>query len=405
LPKASNLAHYAEIIKTKSVVRQRLYLAESICERLAGVNGNALEVLREVSALSAPLREEVAQKRIWGFKTGLELAAESEQAIAWIVRSFIARGAITALGAKVKAGKTTLVAAMVRAVLDGSRFLDQPTLKTPVVYLTEQPAVSFRQAMKRADLLGREDFVVLPHSEIKGLKWPEVAAAATAECKRIGAALLVVDTLPQFAGLVGDSENNSGDALAAMQPIQQTADAGIGVVLIRHERKSGGDVGDSGRGSSAFAGAVDIVLSLRKPEGNSPKTRRLLQSLSRFTETPSDLLIDLTEAGYVALGEPHDAAIKDAKDTILAIAPKTEPEAMDLTEISKNADVSRRTAQRAIDELRGEGMLSRIGAGKKGKPFRYFLPEIPLCATSNIGEQESRNQETGFWTEDPEAVS
>jgi hypothetical protein len=311
-----------------------------------------------------------------------------------------AKGAITELGAKVKAGKTTLVAAMVRAVLEGVTFLGQPTMRTPVVYLTEQPAVSFRQAMERADLLGRNDFIVLPHTETRGLKWPEIAAAATQECKRVGAFAVVVDTLPQFAGLVGDSENNSGDALAAMQPVQQMAAEGIGIILVRHERKSGGDVGDSGRGSSAFAGAVDIVLSLRKPEGNAAKTRRLIQSLSRFSETPSDLLIDLTDNGYIALGEPHDAAVKDAKEAILSSAPKTESEAVDLKELSTNADVSRRTAQRAVDELLGEGTLSRNGAGKRGNPFRYFLPEKPFCATSSTGGAESRNQDSSLWPDE-----
>src|ERR1700751_5262060 len=94
---------------------------------------------------------------------------------------------------------------------------------------------------------------------------------------------VVVDTLPQFACLKGDSENNAGDALAAMHPLLRAAADGIGVILTRHERKSGGEVGDSGRGSTALAGAVDIVLSLRRPEGNANKTHRLLQALSRFS--------------------------------------------------------------------------------------------------------------------------
>jgi len=194
-------------------------------------------------------------------------------------------------------------------------------------------------------------------------------------CKRIGVALVVVDTLSQFAGLTGDRENNSGDALEAMGPLQAAAAEGIGVLVVRHERKSGGEVGDSGRGSSAFAGAVDIVLSLRKPEGKAPKTRRLLQSVSRFSETLNDLLVDLTEGGYVALGERHETAIKDAKDLIFAAAPKLEAEAIDLRELAKTISLPRVTAQRAVDELVRDGLLNRMGEGKKGNPFRYFLTE------------------------------
>jgi len=392
LPKVSNLAHYAEIIKTRAAVRHRMALCNLMGEKLAAANGDAADVLREVSALSAPLREEVEQKRILGFKTGVELASAPDQKIAWIATGLVARGAITELGAKVKTGKTTLVMEMIRAILDGGTFLDQPTLKTPVVYLSEQPSVSFRKAMERAKLLGREDFFALLHAETRGREWPHVAAAAVTECKRVGAAFMVVDTLSQFAGLTGDRENNSGDALEAMQPLQAAVAEGIAIVLVRHERKSGGDVGDSGRGSSAFAGAVDIVLSLRKPEGNSPKNRRLLQSLSRFSETPNDLLIELTDAGYFAIGERREAALKDAKDAICRIVPKVEAEAVGLMELASSADLTRPTAQRAIDELVRDGQLSRIGKGKKGDPFRYFIPaEMLFSSTSHIEEQKNKN--------------
>ena len=329
-------------------------------EKLAAANGDAAEVLREISILSAPLREEVGQKRILTFKTGLELATAPDQEVLWIAQGLVAKGAITELGAKVKAGKTTLIMEMVRAVLDGGVFLDQPTSKTSVVYLTEQPSVSFRKAMERARLLGREDFVSLLFSETRGLDWPQVAAEAVAKCKQIAAGLIVVDTLSQFAGLTGDRENNSGDALQAMQPLQQAAGEGIGVVLVRHERKSGGDVGDSGRGSSAFAGAVDIVLSLRKPEGNSGKNRRVIQSLSRFSETPNDLVIELTDAGYVALGERRETTLKDAKDSVFRAAPQVEAEAADLQALALAGDLKRQTAQRAIEDLVRDGMLKRI---------------------------------------------
>jgi hypothetical protein len=391
IPKTANLASYAETIKTKAAVRQRLALCYLMGEKLAAANGDATEVLREVSILSAPLTYEVEQKRILGFKNGAELASAPDPEVPWITEGLAAAGAITELGAKVKTGKTTLILDMVRAVLGGQPFLELTTARTPVVYLTEQPSVSFRQALERASLLGRDDFHMLLFSETRGIDWPEIAAAAIAECKSVNAKLLVIDTLSQFAGLTGDRENNSGDALEAMRPLQQGVADGVGIVLVRHERKSGGDVGDSGRGSSAFAGAVDIVLSLRKPEGNAPKNRRLLQSLSRFSETPNNLLIELTESGYIVLGERRESAMKDAKDAVLKIAPKVEVEAVGLEELAKSADLTRPTAQRAIDELVRDGQLSRIGKGKKGSPFRYFVPAILFCSTSSIEEQKNRN--------------
>jgi AAA domain/DnaB-like helicase N terminal domain len=384
LPRVSNLAHYAEILVTKSALRRRMAVCELIADKLATANGNASDVLQEVRNLSALLREEVGQKRNLGFETGPEFAAAAQEKTDWIATGLVAQGAITELGAKVKLGKTTLVLSLIRAVLDGNTFLDQPTRKTSVVYLTEQPRTSFLQAMERANLVDRTDFMVLLHTKTRGRSWPEIVAAAVDECKRAGASLLIIDTLAQFAGLTGDRENNSGDALEAMAPLQMAATEGIGVIVIRHERKSGGDVGDSGRGSSAFAGVVDIVLSLRKPEGYSPKTRRLLQSLSRFSETPADLLIELVDGEYVALGEPAETALKDAKDAIFAIVPENEVDAMDLKELVAQAKVSSPTGRRALEELVREGMVSRTGKGKRGDPFLYFLPGNRFFSTSNL---------------------
>jgi hypothetical protein len=393
LPKISNLTEYAEVIRTKAAVRYRLDLCNVMREKLATANGADAEVLREVSVLSAHLREEVGQKRILKFRSGAEIAT-MEEPIEWIVPGFVAKGGITELGAKVKAGKTTLIMKLVRAVGDGLNFLGRPTLKTPTVYLTEQPSASFRQAMERASLLGRDDFHVLQYSDTLGIAWPEVAAEAVDECARVHAVLLVVDTLPQFACLKGDSENNAGDALAAMQPLLRAAADGIGVILARHERKSGGDVGDSGRGSSAFAGAVDIVLSLRRPEGNAKRTHRVLQALSRFSDTPPELLIELTDTGYVALGDPHEAALKETKGSILTTVPKSEAEAVDLKELTERSKVPRSTVQRAIEELLAERTLSRTGEGKRGSPFLYFISGNRLCPTSYREGQKEREKET-----------
>jgi DnaB-like helicase N terminal domain/AAA domain len=394
IPRVSNLVHYAEIIKQKSALRRGMALCSLMGEKLAAANGDAADVLREVSILSAPLREEVGQKRILKFQTGQDLASSPDQEIPWITKGFVARGSITEVSAKIKMGKTTLVMAMVRAILDGQDFLGVATSRTSVVYLTEQPAVSFRKATERANLLGRPDFVSLMFSETRGLSWPQIASAALAECHRNKAELLVVDTLGQFARLSGDKENNSGDALESMLPIQEAAAAGLGILLVRHERKGGGDVGDSGRGSSAFAGAVDIVLSLRKPEGNAGKNRREIQSLSRFSETPNNLVIELRDSGeYVAMGERRETTLKDAKDAIFRTAPTSEPEAGDLQVICLGADVSRQTGQRAIEALVQNGQLSRIGKGKRGDRFRYFRPEIPFCPTSYIEGAEKPKQE------------
>ena len=94
--------------------------------------------------------------------------------------------------------------------------------------------------------------------------------------------------LPQFAGLKGDGENSATAVLVAMQPLQEAAARyNLAVVMVRHERKSGGEVGDAGRGSTAFAGAADIVVSIRRAEGNSRPTIRELMLLAGSMRPPT----------------------------------------------------------------------------------------------------------------------
>ena len=199
-------------------------------------------------------------------------------------------GRVTEIDGKIKsAGKTTFCTHMCRAIVDGSDFMGQPTARSPIVYLTEQSPATFREALRRADLLDREDFRVLFWHDTIGTPWPDIVRAARDEARRIGAKVLVVDTLGQFAGVRGDAENNAGAALEAVAPLQEAAAVdGLGVIILRHERKGGGEVGDSGRGSSAFAGAVDVVLRLRRQEGGGARPGvRVLDALSRFDQTPT----------------------------------------------------------------------------------------------------------------------
>jgi hypothetical protein len=301
------------------------------------------------------------------FRTALQIANETPETIEWIAKPYVALGAITEVDGKVKlAGKSTWTTHLCRAVLDGLPFMGEPTTKSSVVYLTEQPPSSWRLSLERAGLLGREDFHCLYFRDIRGITWQVVADEAVAHCKHVGAKLLVVDTLGQFAGIAGDSENNSGDALLAMAPLQEAAGHGIAIMTLRHDRKSGGLVGESGRGSSAYSGAVDIVLSIRRPEGNSKKTLRTIHAVGRFDETPEELVIDLTPDGYVSLGTAVNVAENMAEQVMLATAPRTPEEAVPLDDLIKDSEVARSTANRVVKNLCSIGALLTIGKRQEG---------------------------------------
>lgn len=398
VPFVSHVEHYAAIVNEKALRRRILSMA---CDIERAVEGEkVLEVilgLFETGAkfLSAHCTVDVSAEGKTLFCTAAQLASEVSNDAKWIARPWVVVGAVTELAGKVKAaGKTTFTTHLVAAVLEGRPFLGEPTIKTPVVYLTEQPGTSFRVAIERAGLLDRDDLFVLPWHLTMGFSWERVAKMAVEECQRRDAKLLVVDTLAQFAGLIGDSENNAGDALLATQPLQKAAAEGLAVLVVRHERKSGGSVGDSGRGSSAYGGAADIVLSLRRAEGNSRPTVRVIHGISRFDETPDELVIELVSGNYVSLGRAADMAAREAEELILATAPESEEEAASFDQLIEGTSTKRTTAQRTVKALLLDGRLARTGRGRKRSPFKYFLPQIRSAQTSDLNGQEESGQPT-----------
>jgi hypothetical protein len=341
--------------------------------------------------VSAGLKNVVPAETFLRFKTAREIAAETPDEIDWIAEPWVAKGAITEVDGKIKAaGKTTFKTHLSRKILDGDPFMGKPTRKTGVVFLTEQAPRSFREALGRAGLTGRDDFVVLFWHSALGAPWPDVVRAAAAEAKRRGYELLIVDTLGQFAGIVGDGENNAGAALEAMRPLQEVvATDELAVIISRHERKSGGEVGESGRGSSAFSGAVDIVLSLRRPEGQTRDTVRVIHALSRFDETPSELVIELVNGEYRVLGTQQAVKTQEARGRILEALPPREGDAIPLKEIVETAKAPRSTAVQVLDEGVASGTIAKGGSGKRGDPFVYWRPPELVSAGTTAAPAET----------------
>ncbi len=308
------------------------------------------------------------------FLTAREIAEATPEEVEWLITELVAIGAVTEVTAPIKTGKTEFLMRAVRAILDGRPFLSRDTLRTRVVYCPEQPAASLRAGLARAGLLDTDDLIMLSWSTTGGTDWPAIVAAAVGECERRGARLLVVDTLSRFASLQGTSENDAGAADEAMAPLQRAAaQAGLGVIVARHERKGGGPVEEAGRGSSAFGGAADILLNLRRPEGNQRKTIRVLRGLSRFDTVPDELMIELTEEGYVALGDRSALVAAETRRALLDLLPSDPDAALGTEELQESLKAPRTTIQRELKDLVTEGLVARSGKGRSGSPFRYHL--------------------------------
>jgi hypothetical protein len=329
------------------------------------------------------------------FVTAREFAAQTPATTEWVVEPFVPLGGVTKIdGAPKRSGKTTFICHMVAAILTGSPFLGKPTKRGSVVMLSEQGGSSLREALAGAGLLDADDFHITTIGRTARHEWPDVVKEAVAFCVSKSTVLLIVDTLTAVARVRGDDENSSGRALEVLEPLLIAADEHkIGVIGSFHDRKSGGEVGESGRGSSAYAGGVDVIIQITKPGGNFKPTIRKLAAESRYSATPDELFIELTDTGYVSLGTAGDVARVAVTAALADTLPTTEDGAVTINGVKKDGEIverglheelgakgvtaSRPTLEKEVNRWADAGYVGKTGAGKKGSPFRYWLIAAP----------------------------
>jgi len=308
-----------------------------------------------------------------------EFNASVDEEVAWLAVGLVGEGLITELDGKAKrAGKTTLLLSLSCAILRGQSFLGQPTRHSPVVYLTEQSGPSFKHNLRSAGLVDGDAFHILRWNLNSGWVWKDLVPEVLKKVDDVGARLLIIDTLPQFSGVRGDEENRAGEALEVMEPLMVATQRKLAIVISRHDRKSGGEVGDSARGSSAYAGAVDIILHLLRPEAKPGNQRqRVLEGSGRFSDqTPDALLITLGEGApqqYSVVGSVDDVKTRDMRVDILAAVPDNEEQAIDQEEMLRRVPGRALEVMRCVKELVGEKRLAAVRKpGPKGYPRMHY---------------------------------
>ncbi|MBN1321155.1 MAG: AAA family ATPase [Thermoleophilia bacterium] len=360
---ALHAPYHARIVKDLALRRRAKGIAWALMEgRLTSAEAQAqlMEVCSTEAAQGLPT------------VAAVDFCREVPEEPDWILQGYVARGAITELDAKIKTGKTTFACDLVRAVLGGEEFIGRKTTPTPVLYLTEERESTFRAALGRVGL-GETDGLHLGFKHKMKFPWKDMGRLVVARAKSLGIGLVVIDTLSDWSGLKADEENDAGAALEAMRPLQEMAAAGLAVLVLRHERKSGGDVGDSARGSSAFGGAADILLSLRRHPAGEKENRRILEAVGRLEGWAPKLIIEMRGGHYHSLGTNAQVEHQRAREMLLELLPEDVDNAVtekDLLALAPEA-TARSTLKRALTELVSEGLAARQkGAGSA--PRRAF---------------------------------
>ena len=227
----------------------------------------------------------------------------------WAIDRLLVFGAMTDIHSPPKEGKTTALAYMVKALVNGSEVFGRAAVKTPVVWVTEQPRSSFEpEVLQKVGLQDAADLFLLYFHDIFEASWEDRAEAAITAANKHGARVVIFDTLAELAGIEGEQENQSGPMLKALKPLTPALEAGMAIVIVQHDRKTGGGAVSGVRGSSAIPGKVDALFQLTTPGGQHGPNVRRISYKGRYGAIPAEMLIELTEDGYALLGTEREVA-------------------------------------------------------------------------------------------------
>jgi hypothetical protein len=248
----------------------------------------------------------------------------------------------------------------------------------------------------RRDGLGIGDHVTVINRPFlmrpRASDWSELIDVIVEFVKQQEIVLVIIDPLAN-AWPVTD-ENDATQVIAALQPLRAINAAGAAVLLLHHTRKSEGSEGLASRGSSALPGYVDIVAELRRYDpARLDDRRRTLTGLSRYDETPTELVLGYEpEKGLTVIGTKREATAADRVSVALAVLAAnpglTPGEILEKWPADGGIPAPReRTLRADLERALNKGELACSGEGVKGDPYRYWARSDSIPARSaSVGD-------------------
>lgn len=298
----------------------------------------------------------------------------------WFWHGYFARHTTTLLSSLWKAGKTTLIAHLLKALETGGLFCGRMVRPTRVLYATEEPESVWA---RRRDKIGFGDHV---HFQIRPFRtkanlvdWVALMHHLREHVEKSDFGLVFIDPLTTLWPVT--KENEAGIVAEALVPLNILTDR-AGVVLVHHFRKSGGEEATGSRGSGALPGYVDTIIELRRyAAGERKDRRRVLSGWGRFEETPEELVIELTDGGYVAHGDKGQVRQRALEEVLAAILPSDSPgwgyESI-RDALNRDEEIGGSPGRRQILEALASGVergyWQQGGEGKKGDPHQWWRP-------------------------------
>ncbi|HKB04039.1 MAG TPA: AAA family ATPase [Gemmataceae bacterium] len=313
----------------------------------------------------------------WPAPLSMSELAEHAGDVDFLWHGCIARGHVTLLSALMKAGKSTLLGHLLRALQAGTPFLGRVTKPARTLIVSEESPAQWRRRVDALDLddsaavlcrpmLARPDFAT----------WSEFVAYLGECAAKRQSDLVVIDTIAPVAPW--KNENDAAEVQGTLTPLNGLTRNGLAVLLVHHLGKADQPEGKAARGSTALAGGVDVLLEFRRYRADDrADRRRVLTGLGRFEEVPEEIVVQLSEdgSGYTAEGDRRAVEDNELVEAIRAALPNDSP-GWTRDEIKQQAELRCKLARLlGLLNLGVEASLwARTGTGKKGDPWRFWRP-------------------------------
>jgi hypothetical protein len=311
----------------------------------------------------------------------------------WLWRGLIEAEGVTLFSALWKAGKTTLLAHLLKWFGQGGAFLGRAVLPAKVICVTEEGQARWA---KRRDAIGLGDWIrfrVQPFAYKPDWDtWFAFLADLAKEVACEKAGLVVFDTLDKLWPVV--KENDAGEVTAALMPLRKLGAASL---LSHHLTKADGKEAKGSRGSGALTAFVDTIVEMRRfnPDDQLCR-RRVLKGWGRDEEVPPELVVELSADGksYTTHGDRGQAQAELLRLVILGLL-EASPEGLTQEQVREAwpSDPAPRskTLRDALNAGVKSGRWGRSGKGSKGSPYVYSRNPLGwTCSRPDMHSEEGR---------------
>jgi hypothetical protein len=339
---------------------------------LAGLPDLALRN-RVTAAVDAVIRSACTVEDTLPMPKPISQVAPDFTGVPWLWRGYLGRGVYTLLLGLWKSGKTTLISHLLRAMATEGYFCGFPVKQARVLVISEESEAKWGE---RRDALGLGDHIHLIcrpwRARPKLDEWRAFVTHIAGLVQENGYDLVIFDPISELWPVW--DENDAGQVNSAMIPLHAISETGAGVLLVHHPNKSDATEGRASRGSGALTAFVDVILEFRRYDPEHESSKRTLRGYSRYDDTPSEVIVELTEDGYRLVGTRGEVERTERLDVLLEIlgdAPLTVAEIWSAW--PEEPRPSQRTVERDLSELVRLGQVRRLGSGTRGDPVRFRI--------------------------------